>query len=86
MDLWKAISADEGNPGEVQNEAKGLVKRLSQLEMCILLTVCNTLLEWFQQTSSVLQREGVYLNINTDVSPGIVAKLHPGSLQEIQNF
>ena len=58
MDLLKAISADEGNRGEVQNEAKGLVKRLSQLEMCILLTVCNTLLEWFQQTSSVLQREG----------------------------
>ena len=84
MDLLKAISADEGNRGEVQNEAKGLVKRLSQLEMCILLTVCNTLLEWFQQTSSVLQREGVYLNI--DVSPGIVAKLHLRFSREIQNF
>ena len=62
IDLLKAISADEGSRGEVQNEAKGLVKRLSQLETCIILTVWNTLLERFQQMRSVLQREGNDLN------------------------
>ena len=48
IDLLKAISADEGNLGEMQNEAKRLVKRLSQLETCILVAVWNTLLERFQ--------------------------------------
>ena len=62
IDLLKAISADERDHGEVQNEAKELVKRLTQLETCIFLAVWNTLLERFQQTSSVLQREGIDLN------------------------
>ena len=62
IDLLKSIPANEGNCCEVQNEAKGFVKRLSQLEACILLKVWNTLLESFQQTSPALQREGIDLN------------------------
>ena len=61
-DLLKAITADEGNCGEVENEAKGLLKSLSQLETCILQTVWKTFIEWLQQTSSAFQREGVDLN------------------------
>ena len=60
--MLKAISADEGNRGEVQNEAEELFKRLSQLETCILLAVWDNFLERFQQTSSVLKREGIDLN------------------------
>ena len=62
IDLLKAISVDEGNRGEMQTEAKELVKRLRQLEKCILLTMWNTLLKRFQQTSSALQREWIDLN------------------------
>ena len=48
IDLLKAISADEGNCDKMQNEVKQLVKRLSQLETCIFLTLWYTLLERFQ--------------------------------------
>ena len=61
-ELLKVICDDEENHGEVRNEAKGLVEKLSQLETCILFAVWKTVLERFQQTSSALQKEGIDLN------------------------
>ena len=84
IDFLKSITADEWNYSEVQNDAKGLVKRLSQLETCIFLTVWNTLLERFQQTSSALQKRDQFKH--NCLSPGIVASVRWRSLWEIQNF
>ena len=62
IELLEEIAASEESRAEVKSDATGLVNQLCELEMSILLQMWNQILERVNQTSVILQMEGLPLN------------------------
>ena len=56
------MAANDGQPHESQIEAESFLKKLKQLETCILLKLWDTVLDQFQKINLSLQENGPTLN------------------------
>ena len=62
IQLFEEIAASDGMRTTVQAEARGLIKKLTEMETAILLHLWNAVLERVNITSVSLQKEGCPLN------------------------
>ena len=62
IQLFEEIAASDGMRATVQAEARGLIKKLTEMETAILLHLWNAVLERVNITSVSLQKEGCPLN------------------------